>query len=588
MTYSDFIEAQVSVMDVPIQFPKPPAVYEPIYGGHLDLGSLNWVIPRYWDWPIKNVIGYASQSFYAEGLTNFTANSPSLGGPTASAVEYSSAPMLAESWDISPDGQTFTFHLRKGVHWAIDADGLNKDFASEVDTMRDLTAHDWVALTDLSFGFPSSRYIPKFPEIDGPESFKAIDDYTLEISLNRPSAPFIYKTSHKGPWLYGRQGIDARVRDEGLDLLEAMNSVNVQVGTGPFILTKWTPDVSVRYKANPNYWGRDKAGNKLPFVDTVELFGMNDERLQDAGFRTGKLGAIAIETCSLSPQRYWDLNKTNPDTVWQIFLDPMNVRGMYPNYGEDGQGDGGPFSDIRVRHAMNLAIDKEGWVASILGGWGLPYSTPLAPGNQWWLLPGQYGDTDGDGITGERLLEYDPQGAIDMLAEAGYGTGDITGTVLSSNDLGATWFSEAEFITENLRNVGIEMSIEIKDGAERWGKIEAGDFSLRYGFPCWGFEPVDWFGACYASVQTRQAEPRSGLIDLDLDRMIDEMNSELDAAKRFELVADLQRYLLEKSYYIYGTNWIQIAATQPWLKNYLWHYTHQNGAGIALAWIDRG
>ena len=73
-----------------------------------------------------------------------------------------------------------------------------------------------------------------------------------------------------------------------MTFLEAMNSINVQVGTGPFILTKWEPDVSVSYDMNPDYWGTDDQGNQVPFVDSITLFGMNDERLQDAGFRTGE------------------------------------------------------------------------------------------------------------------------------------------------------------------------------------------------------------------------------------------------------------------------------------------------------------
>lgn len=90
---------------------------------------------------------------------------------------------------------------------------------------------------------------------------------------------------------------------------------------------------------------------------------MKDERAQDAGCRTGKLGALAIETCGLSTERYQDLSKSNPDTVWEIFVDPTNQRAAQPNFKE-----GTPWQNVQVRRAMALAIDKEGWVKSMLGG----------------------------------------------------------------------------------------------------------------------------------------------------------------------------------------------------------------------------
>ena len=202
-----------------------------------------------------------------------------------------------------------------------------------------------------------------------------------------------------------------------------MNDIKVQIGTGPWIVEEWEPANHITFTKNPNYWGTDGKGNQIPFLDQMTIHGIQDERLQDAAFRTGKLGGITLETCGLSPQRYQDIQKSNPDTNFEVFVDPMNVRGLGMNWGETGDGEGKPWGDLRVRHAMQLAIDKEGWVESILIGWGLPYPTPLAPGNQWWLQPGQYGDSDGDGVSGEDLMEFDPAKAKELLAEAGYADG---------------------------------------------------------------------------------------------------------------------------------------------------------------------
>ena len=76
-------------------------------------------------------------------------------------------------------------------------------------------------------------------------------------------------------------------------------------------------------------------------------------------------------------------------------------------------------------------------------------------------------------------------------------------------------------------------------------------------------------------------------MDEALDAMIDAEESEVDPAKRFELVADVQRYLMEKQYYAMSTNWIQIVAIQPWLVNYQYQYSYPIGNNLALSWVER-
>lgn len=338
-----------------------------------------------------------------------------------------------------------------------------------------------------------------------------------------------------------------------------------------------------KYEKNPIYWGKDGKGNQLPFIDKVEIFGINDERAQDAGFRTGKFGALAIETCGITTERYLDINKSNPDTVWEIFVDPTNQRAVWGNFRE-----GTPWHDIRIRRAMALAIDKEGWVKSVLGGWGTPYSTPLSAGNQWWLPPGQYGDYDKDGIPGERYLEYDLEGAKKLMAEAGYSPDKpIKGTFLLTNDLGQRFFSEGELIVESLRKIGIDMTINVKDGTARLASQNNGEYDLEYGFPGFGWDPTDWLYEGYHSNARKAQWPKSYLSDPVLDKMIEAEEAELDAKRRYDLVADIQRYLQEKQYYNMSTNWIQIVGIAPWLKNYQYQYTFTFAPGLVMSWIDR-
>ena len=568
---SEVVRQTAEEFGVPLQLPQPPANYSPGRGGQVDLATSGSPFPRYWDWLYRG--GYSNMyiSLWAETLVTFPQ------GPGTDPTDYTPQPHLAERWSVSDDGLVWAFNLRKGVKY--------NDDQLDIDSSRDMTAQDWVDMAEYAFNREDvGRFTACFPEIAGPESWKAIDDYTLEVTLDRPTASFLHKLAICGPQLYGLEGFEAALAsDPSLSARDAMNSADLQYGTGPWVMTAWTPDVSVTYESNGLYWKGDGRGNRLPFIDGVKMFVVNDERAQDAGFRSGRLGALAIETRSLSTERYLDISGSHPDTVWEVFVDATNQRAIYPNFGE-----GTPFHDINVRRAMQLSIDKVGWVNSVLGGWGLPFSTPLAPGNQFWLPPGQYGDFDGDGIPAERYLEYDVVGARALMAEAGY-TADngITGTFLLTNDLGSRFFSEGELIVESLRNIGIDLEIVVRDGAARQQAWQSGDFTVGYDFSGNGWDPSDWLARGYHSRNTRNSQPLSGLVDEDLDRLIDAQAAEVDPARRYQLVAHIQRYLMEKQYLPMSANWVHIVAIQPWLVNYQYHYSYPIGNNLALAWVDR-
>ena len=140
---------------------------------------------------------------------------------------------------------------------------------------------------------------------------------------------------------------------------------------------------------------------------------------------------------------------------------------------------------------------------------------------------------------------------------------------------------------ESLRNIGIDLEIMVRDGSARVETWESGDFTLGYGFPGYGWDPSDWLHRGYHSRNTLNVQPISGLVDETLNAMIDAEESEVDPAKRYEMVADVQRYLMEKQYYAMSTNWIQIVAIQPWLVNYQYQYSYPIGNNLALAWVER-
>ena len=93
-TAAEYIQGDLNRLGIPTQHPQTPDPYNPIRGGHMDVASLNWVIPRQWDYAITNVYGVAAPSFFIEGLTNFAHKTG------FSPTDYTSFPYLAESWEM--------------------------------------------------------------------------------------------------------------------------------------------------------------------------------------------------------------------------------------------------------------------------------------------------------------------------------------------------------------------------------------------------------------------------------------------------------------------------------------------------------
>ena len=135
LTASEVIQQAASEMGVPLQLPQPPANYAPVKGGHVDLVTNGWPFPRYWDWLHQGAYSNMYISLWAETLVTFPQ------GPGTNPADYTPQPHLAESWAVSNDGLVWTFNLRKGVKY--------NDDQLDVDTQRDVTAHDWVEVADF-------------------------------------------------------------------------------------------------------------------------------------------------------------------------------------------------------------------------------------------------------------------------------------------------------------------------------------------------------------------------------------------------------------------------------------------------------
>ena len=346
-------------------------------------------------------------------------------GPGKSPTSYIPVPSVAESWDVQDGGKTVVFNLRKGVKWH-DKAPVNG---------REVIASDFVFTFDriqrIEAATRQREYLGKS------ESWEAPDDYTFIVHNETPVAAFLVSMAQAGLEVHAPE-VEEACGDYGIP--ECSN-----IGTGPWMFNNYNPGVSTSMVRHPDYWEQP-----FPYIgEVVQLF-FGDERAQDAAFRTGKVDLIGVETCAISGERFRALSTSNPELLYPSFADGLNKRGIWM------KGDKSPFNDVRVRRAVAVSLDRVGWVRGPLGGFGLPFGGNLAYGTEYWLPDDGYGEAS-------QWLEYDPDRAVALLAEAGYGPGDIKATLASTADYGERFASEAEVSAGFMNAIGIDTSLVMSD-----------------------------------------------------------------------------------------------------------------------------
>jgi len=294
-------------------------------------------------------------------------------------------PALAEKWEISKDGLTYTFHLRHGVKWQT---------TDNFTPTRDFNADDVVFSfhRQLDANTPWNPYIPNtsyqyFGDMDMPNQLadvkKGADDYTVILTLKQPSAPMLANLAMTFANIVSKEYAD-KLQAAG----QAAQLADNPVGTGPFTFVGYNKDSDIHYKANPDYWGAK------PKVDTL-VFSITT----DAATRLQKLKAGECDVM-VSPA---------PADVAAIKADPnlktqeqqgLNIASLDYNTQEK------PFDNPDVRHALNMAIDKKAIVAAVFQGLAQPAINPIPP--TMWSYDKDIKDDP-----------YDPAAAKALLDKAG-------------------------------------------------------------------------------------------------------------------------------------------------------------------------
>jgi ABC-type transport system substrate-binding protein len=326
-------------------------------------------------------------------------------------------PGLAERWEVDPNDKTkWTFHLRKGVKFH---DGSDFNADAVVFNFDKLFKEGSPQYSARQASLVNFR-IPSF------KSVRKIDEHTVEFTAVE-DAFFPYQVCYivmASPAQWEKMG-----RDWDKFAFEPS-------GTGPWKLTKLVPRERAEFEPFKEHWNPDLVP-KLDKVITLPI--------PDANARTAAL---------LSGQVDW-IEAPQPDAIPRLEAQGMKIiSNIYPHNWSYSLSriDGSPWNDIRVRKAANLAIDRAG-IIQLLGGYALPAKGAVTPDDPW------YGNPSFD-------IKYDPDQARALLAEAGFSPDKpvkVKMTISASGSGQMQPMQMNEYIQQNLREVGIDMELEVTE-----------------------------------------------------------------------------------------------------------------------------
>jgi peptide/nickel transport system substrate-binding protein len=338
---------------------------------------------------------------------------------------------LAESWE-TPDNKTIIFHIRPGIHYGLDP---NSEASLHVNG-REYTAEDAAYSIDQNFNTPTAYSWLAYTRAGyGPETIEAVDKYTVKVTVP--------ETMH-GLMLLVMGDNMFQVCPDVTEKYGDQSDWRNQVGTGPYFLVDYVTGSSLTYKRNPGYWMNDPLHpeNQLPYLDTIKNMIIPDLSTQLSALRTGKIDRHSRITWEDAEM----LMKQVPEMKYLEVVSGPTLPVMRVDKPEL------PYYDLKVRRAMNIAVNQQEIVDEYYGGNGVMFAVPYPPTPTYSEI---FTPLEEQSAEVQEMFTYDPARAKELLAEAGYADGFKT--YINCSSLEADYLA---MVREYLLDVGIDMEIK--------------------------------------------------------------------------------------------------------------------------------
>lgn len=337
-------------------------------------------------------------------------------------------PDLAESWDISPDGLTYTFHLREGLTFSDGSPLKASDVKFSLERLRDAEGSIMAGMFSVIAG------------IETP------DDRTVAVTLNQPSAPALAGFAMFSAAVVPEKAVAERGEDFG----------NNPVGAGAFMLDEWKRGEYLRLVKNPNYWEADRVK-----LDAIEWSYIPNDNTRILKLQAGEVDAIIFVPFNR-------VAELDADPKINVHLDPSSrMDHMLVNHARK------PLDDVRVRRALYYALDRQAVVDAVTFGYGKVANSFIPAGAMY------YNAANED-------YSFDPAKAKSLLAEAGVEDLALDFLITAGDSVHD---QIGVIVKDQYGKVGIDVNLIKQEEGQQWDTTVAGEYDISINY--WTNDVID-------------------------------------------------------------------------------------------------
>jgi ABC-type transport system substrate-binding protein len=466
---------------------------------------------------------------YARNQANIWATTQLYNGLVALDTALKPSPAIAASWEVSPDGLRYTFHLRRDVYFhdhAVFPAGRGRQVLASDFTYSFKRILDPATASTGSWIF-KGKVLEDVKGTVSDTCFKALNDSTLRVYLKEPFNAFLEILSMPYCFVVPREA----AAHFGKDFREH------PVGTGPFIFKWWDEGNAIVLHRNPRYWKKDRQGQRLPYLDAVQISFINDRKLEFLTFQQKKLDFLSGIRGSSK-----DLILNKDGSLREEFASKFNMEKRpylnteYIGFQLDPQNlaqDQPALRDKRVRQALNYALNKKELVVYFRNNLGVPGHAGMVPPS----LP----SFDAEQVKG---YGYDPGRARALLLAAGYPPARPLRLTLNTV---AEHREIAEFMQKKWSEVGVIADIRISQAAAHQEAVDNGRsaFFMKSWFG--DYPDAENFLALFYSKNFSPAGPnKTHFKHARFDRLYEAAKREQHLEKRYRLYREMDKIVVEE------------------------------------------
>jgi peptide/nickel transport system substrate-binding protein/oligopeptide transport system substrate-binding protein len=435
--------------------------------------------------------------------------------------DLSVQPDIAKNWSISRDGLTYTFRLKHGIYFSNKREVKAYDFKYSFKRILDLknkSPNTWV------FGKISGTDEFMKGRADDVKGIKVIDDYTLEIRLNKPFSPFLSLLTMTAAYVVPKEEVDKWGPDFS----------SHPAGTGPFVLKEWLPNRELRLENREDYFeGTAKVKGIIYRIIPEDLTAITE-------FELGNLDVITIPVSEYL--RY----KNDPKKQNLI----SSIKGLNTYYlGLNCSKP--PFNSLNLRKAMNYAIDKKKILNTIYERRGRLASGPVPDAMRKWNESSHY--------------EYNPEKAKELIKKEGLNSIKINFYITADQEV----VDIAEVIQSYIRAIGIEVRIKQLEWSAFKEAINKGEADMFY-LSWWADypDPENFLFPLFHSSNFGSGGNRTRYSNPTADSLIEKGQHTIDEKKRNFFYKKAEETIVADVPWVFFWHRTDFTIRQPWIKNY--------------------